>query len=159
MKLPKPVFLVSISVFFGAVVVSSGACSSSSGTGTPTKSNPPTGTTFIGGTFGTSCPANAYVQAGTGWAFCDDGTWAYTTSDPSADGFEPYSPPAGDAGHEDAGIEASPLQDATADAPPIQGGDGGQKDDDGGQKDDDGGLQQGGDGGTRSTDAGQQGGH
>ena len=148
MKLPKPVFLVSLSVFFGAVVVTSGACSSSnSGSGTPTASNPPMGTTFIGGTFGADCPTNEYTAADTGWAFCDDGKWAYTTTDPSEDGYEQFSP-AGDAGHEDAGIDASPLQDATADAPPIQGGDAAPVDD--------GGLQQG--DASRGTDGGQQGG-
>jgi hypothetical protein len=41
----------------------------------------------MGGTFGGSCSGRVDTQAGVGWAFCNDGQWAYTTSDPGADGF------------------------------------------------------------------------
>jgi MYXO-CTERM domain-containing protein len=61
----------------------------------PTASTPPPGVTFPGGVFGGSCSGNVYIAAGPGYAFCDDGKWAYTPTDPSADGFTPLSPDGG----------------------------------------------------------------
>lgn len=51
--------------------------------------HPPPGTTFVGGQFGGSCSGNVYAVAGKGWAFCDSGKWAYTTTNPTVDGFTP----------------------------------------------------------------------
>ena len=66
-------------VLFGIV-----ACSSSDdGPGSPAASTPPAGVTFVGGTFGAACTGRVYNVAGTGYAFCNGGVWAYTTSDPS----------------------------------------------------------------------------
>jgi len=61
----------------------------------PTTSTSPVGVTFPGGTFGGSCTGDVYIPVGAGYAFCDNGTWAYTTMDPGADGYIPLSPDGG----------------------------------------------------------------
>jgi hypothetical protein len=165
MKLSKTLFLVPVAslLFLGAI--GSGACSSSVSVTIPTETTPPDGVTFVGGKFGGSCSGDVYVEAGTGWAFCDDDTWAYTTTDPSTDGFTPFSG-SGDGGPEEDG---RPDDDGGQgdDTGPVDGGqgddtsadDGGQGDDtsvdDGGQGDDSG-VDDGGQGdGSRGDDGGQ----
>jgi hypothetical protein len=79
-----------------AVVVLVG-CPSSSSTGpgpNPPESPPPPGVTFQGGTFGGECSGRYYTDAGTGYAFCFGSVWAYTTVDPSTDGFGKLIPQA-----------------------------------------------------------------
>ena len=127
MSLFKTVFSIPAASFlFTAAVVSaavaSGACSGSSGVTIPTSSTPPGGVTFKGGTFGGSCTGNVYVDAGTGWAFCDAGSWAYTTTDPSTDGYTPLSP-SGDGGP---GSDSGPGSDGAQGGDSSQGNDGGQ---------------------------------
>jgi hypothetical protein len=105
------------------------------------------GVTFEGGAFGGKCEDTVYATAGTGWAFCDDGKWAYTTMNPSDDGYTPFTPTS-DGGHEhDGGLDANQGTDSQG-----QGGDGGHQGqgDDGGRqgKGDDGGQQGLGDGST-----------
>jgi hypothetical protein len=164
MKLSKTLFLVPVAslLFLGAI--GSGACSSSVSVTIPTETTPPDGVTFVGGKFGGSCSGDVYVEAGTGWAFCDDDTWAYTTTDPSTDGFTPFSG-SGDAGPDDGRADDDGGQGD--DTGPVDGGqgddtsvdDGGQGDDtsvdDGGQGDDSG-VDDGGQGdGSRGDDGGQ----
>jgi hypothetical protein len=76
----KTLFLTPFAALLFAAAVGSGACSSSDGVTLPTASAPPQGVTFIGGDFGGACTGNVYVEAGTGYAFCDDDKWAYTTT-------------------------------------------------------------------------------
>ena len=68
-----------------------------------------------------------FIDAGTGWAFCDAGKWAYTTTDPSTDGYMPFTPSSDGGPSSDTG----PGGDAAGDG--AQGGDGGQGGSDGGQ--------------------------
>jgi hypothetical protein len=117
-SLPAASFLLTAAVV--SVAVASGACSGSSGVTTPT-SSPPGNATFTGGTFGGSCMGTVFIGAGTGWAFCDAGKWAYTTTDPSTDGYTPFTPSSDGGPSSDTG----PGGDA--------GGDGGQGGSDGGQ--------------------------
>jgi hypothetical protein len=138
MKLSKTLLLVPVASLLFAASVGSGACTSSTSITLPPESSPPEGLTFEGGEFGGACQGNVYVAAGTEYAFCDDDKWAYTTTDPSTDGFTPF---AGDAGPEE---DASPSADASHPDDGSQGGeDGGQGPkedattaDDGGQGDD-----------------------
>ena len=94
MRLSNPLFSISsAALLVVAVVVGSAACSSSSKcTAIPPSSTPPVGVTFSGGAFGGPCSGDVYVGAGTGWAFCDNGEWAYTTTDPATDGFTEATP-------------------------------------------------------------------
>jgi hypothetical protein len=70
-----------------AALASSAACSGN-GVTIPPKSDPPPGVTFSEGTFGGPCAGDIfYTTDGEGYAFCDDGKWAYTTVDPAADGY------------------------------------------------------------------------
>jgi hypothetical protein len=102
----KPI-LVRARALLILVAVGSGACTthtSSAGVVVPPPSAPPSGLTFTGGKFGGACEGDVYTAAGTGWAFCDNGVWAYTTADPApyagftqlvldADGGEVVPPP------------------------------------------------------------------
>jgi hypothetical protein len=76
---------------------SDGFCGADGGRGqvtitVPTVPNPgelPSGDTFPGGiVIGGSCNGDVYVE-GTieGYAFCDDGVWTYTDTDPAEDGY------------------------------------------------------------------------
>jgi hypothetical protein len=76
--------------------------------------------TFVGGEFGGPCTEDTYTGAGTGYAFCDDGKWAYTTTDPATDGYNEVTPsadasfdtaPAGDAGHDGSDLRDGPERD------------------------------------------------
>jgi hypothetical protein len=70
-------------------------CGGGSGVTVPTASKAPRGVTFEAGEFGHPCSGDDYEAAGAGWAFCDNGQWAYTTTDPSADGFAELTPDSG----------------------------------------------------------------
>jgi hypothetical protein len=76
----------------GLALATDAGCGAGSGVILPTPSEPPPGVTFEAGEFGHPCSGDDYEAAGIGWAFCDDGKWAYTTADPSADGFTDISP-------------------------------------------------------------------
>jgi hypothetical protein len=160
MKLSKPIFLTLASSFLFAVAAASGACSSSVAVTTPTASMPPQGITFVGGDFGGRCSGKVFVAAGVGWAFCNDDKWAYTTTDPSTDGYMELS--GTDAAADD---DASPAHDdggqgndGSSASEGGQGHDAGPADD-GGQSHDatpaDDGGQQSGDGGQRGIEGGQ----
>ncbi len=60
----------------------------------PPATTPPAGVTFIGGAFGGACTGDFYIGAGTGWAFCDNSVWAYTTSNPAGYGYAELFPTA-----------------------------------------------------------------
>jgi hypothetical protein len=114
---------------------------------------PPEGVTFVGGDFGGSCNGKVFVEAGVGWAFCnDDDKWAYTTTDPSTDGYAEVSDKDASPAHDDGG-------QGNDGSNPKEGGQG--PDDDGGQGHDatptDDGGQQGHDGGQHGDDGGQRG--
>jgi hypothetical protein len=134
MKLSKTLLLVPAASFFFAVSVGSGACTSSTSVTIPAESSAPEGLTFEGGEFGGACSGDVYVQAGIGWAFCDDDKWEYTTTNPSTDNFTPFAV-GSDAGPEE---DASPSADASL---PDDGSQGPKEDatsaDDGGQGPDD----------------------
>jgi len=123
-SLPAASFLLTAAVV--SIAVASGACSGSSGVTTPTSSTPPHGLTFTGGTFGGACTGTVFIDAGTGWAFCDGDKWAYTTTDPSTDGYTAFTPSSDGGPSPDTG----PVGDAAGDA---QGGDAGSDGGDGGQ--------------------------
>jgi len=80
-------------VSMGLALATQTGCGGGSGVTVPTASKPPLGVTFEAGEFGHACSGDDYEAAGTGWAFCDNGQWAYTTTDPGADGFTDISPP------------------------------------------------------------------
>ena len=148
MRTSRKAFVAPLVSALVAVVACAAACSSSTGVTVPPTSSPPPGTTFVGGQFGGHCSGDVYVIAGTaGWAFCDDGVWAYTTTDPSTDGYTPYMP-ANDGGK-------SSSDGASNNDGQVSGGDGqgpgtdGQGGSDGGQ----GGGSDGGQGG--GSDGGQ----
>jgi hypothetical protein len=151
MKLSKTLFLFPVASLLVAVSVGTGACSDSTDV-TLTSSNPPPGLTFTGGKFGGPCKSDVYVEAGTGWAYCDNDVWAYTTTDPSTAGFMPL-------GTDDASTDAAPVEDSSPndDARPGDGGEQGVDagSDDGGQGLD---ASPSDDGGHQTFDA-NQGGH
>jgi hypothetical protein len=65
-------------------------CSSSVTVNVPVVGVAPADAAFPDGVMmGAACSGDIYVDAttGGGYAFCDDGVWAYTPSDPAADGF------------------------------------------------------------------------
>ncbi len=76
----------------GLALATDAGCGAGSGVTLPTPSKPPPGVTFEAGEFGHPCFGDDYEAAGIGWAFCDHGQWAYTTTDPGADGFTDISP-------------------------------------------------------------------
>jgi len=148
MTLFKPLFLVPVASLFFAAGIGSGACSSSTTVTLPTSSTPPNGVTFAAGTFGGHCVGDIYATAGVGYAFCDDGTWEYTTTDPSQDAFTEVSssadggsgtdgatmqdggqnPDAGQQGIDaQAPTDATTATDATTGTDAAQGVDGGQQ--------------------------------
>jgi hypothetical protein len=138
--------------FVAAVSAGAGACSSST-TVTLTSSPPPNGVRFIGGSFGGNCEGDVYTTAGTGYAYCDDDKWAYTTDNPVTAGYMEY------AGVPDGGpvADGDTVNDGDTTDGDIQGFDVHQGGDDGGQGghgtdagDDDGG--QGDDSGDRGGD-------
>jgi hypothetical protein len=68
-----------------AGAVGGGACggSGSPSNGSPPNPTPPDGDKFDGGvTLGTRCMGTVFVTGTVGYAFCDDGVWAYTDTDP-----------------------------------------------------------------------------
>jgi hypothetical protein len=79
----------------GLALTAEAGCGGGSGVTVPTASKAPRGVAFEAGEFGHPCSGDDYEAAGTGWAFCDNGEWAYTTTDPGADGFTEISPDAG----------------------------------------------------------------
>jgi hypothetical protein len=86
MYLPKILWCAAAAPLALAAWAGVGACTSS--VTSPTATNPPPGVHFVGSSFGKKCSDDIYTIAGTdGWAFCDDGVWAYTTSDPGAYGY------------------------------------------------------------------------
>jgi len=137
MSTSKTLLLLPVASLLVAGAIGSGACTSSTTVTIPPSSNPPPGVTFVGGTFGGSCNGDIFVEAGTGYAFCDNGKWAYTTTDPSMDGYMPDTSTDGGSNVNDTG--------------PADGKDQGND----GRQDDDG---QGG-GGDGSQGHGGQGGH
>jgi hypothetical protein len=75
----------------GTCIVEADASSGTDG-GEILPAQTPPGATFAGPggvvyTFGSSCEGDVYYPDGSGWAFCDAGVWAFTTSDPSSDGY------------------------------------------------------------------------
>jgi hypothetical protein len=121
MKLSHSLLVLPVASLLVAMVVGAGACSASAGSGV----NPhpyPTGVTFANGVvLGDSCSGAVFVDATgdyTGWAFCDNGTWTYTTVDPTADGGD-WTPYTGGDGGVDAIMPpdgGAPDADATPDA-------------------------------------------
>jgi hypothetical protein len=79
----------------GFALTTQASCGGGSGVTLPTASKAPLSLTFEAGQFGHPCSGDVYEAAGIGWAFCDNGQWAYTTTDPGADGFTNLSPDAG----------------------------------------------------------------
>ena len=96
MKLSKTLFVIPAATLVFAVAVGSGACSSSVSITIPTGADKtaPAGVVFTDGVIvGDACEGDVYVvdSAGDGWAFCNDGYWWYSSSDPSGDGYTVYS--------------------------------------------------------------------
>lgn len=107
----------------------SGACSNNNSVSTPPTSTPPQGVTFTGGTFGGSCQGDIYISTtGTGWAFCDGGMWAYTTTDPSSDGYMEAASDGGPSGNDTGPVDGSQGNDGKQenDGDQGHGEDGGQ---------------------------------
>jgi hypothetical protein len=88
----------------------------------PTVSTSPSGDTFAGGfVVGGACSGDVYVAGAEGYLFCDDGVWAYTSTDPAADGYTMITG-AGDDGGFDAGDDSG-SDDSGADAGDDSGSD------------------------------------
>jgi hypothetical protein len=51
----------------------------------PTTPTAPSVTLPYGLTWGGSCSGDVYIALSTGYAFCDNGVWAYTVTDPKGD--------------------------------------------------------------------------
>jgi hypothetical protein len=157
MKLSKLGFLIPAATLGFAVAVSAGACSNSVGV-TLTPTTPPMDLMFTGGQFGGECSGEVYVDAGVGWAFCDDDKWAYTTTDPSTAGYKEFTPSTdGGSPEGSSGADGGPLEDGShqqgIDASNVEEGGHQQGLDasveEGGQKGNDGGPGGGGDGGPQ----------
>jgi hypothetical protein len=122
----KLLFILPAASFVIAAAVGSGACSSSS-SGTLAVSAVPTNDTFPDDVvIGDTCNGTVYVSGTTGYAFCDGGKWAYTVTDPTTDGYGPYTPAdAGDDSGDDATSDAGDDSgdDATSDAGDDSGDD------------------------------------
>jgi hypothetical protein len=101
-----------------ATAVGGGACGgSANGSTIPPLPTPPPGDTFPDGvTIGSTCSGDVYVMGTTGWAFCDNGVWEYTTVDPEDCGFGcPEIPPGDDASGDDASGDDASGDDASGD--------------------------------------------
>jgi hypothetical protein len=106
-----------------ATALGGGACGGNdNGPTIPPLPTPPPGDTFPDGvTIGSTCSGDIYVMGTTGWAFCDNGVWEYTTVDPEDCGFGcPEIPPGDDADDassgDDSGDDASGDDDSGDDA-------------------------------------------
>ena len=94
MKLSRSLFVVPAACIGLAAAVASGACSSSVSLTTPPIETAPTDYIADGYLPGGACAGDVYVAgSGTSWLFCDNGTWAYTTTDPGDDGYSPDTTP------------------------------------------------------------------